>query len=268
MRLHPIINKLFILAVILLVMTAPLSARADGSGMVEPIYDTAGQLYPVLDYADLLSDDEEQKLAEQIWTIEDAYSSAIVILTVNSTGNRSATEYADDFYDYNGYGFGENHDGIIFLVSMEDRSWHISTTGSAIRTFTDSDIEYISDRCLSDLSSGYYYDAFSTYVRLCGNELEKAYNDAQFTLFKFLICLLIGAVLALIPLAGFMLQLKTVKPAKGAGNYSPDGLKLKRNSDIFIRSSISKTRIPKDSGGSSTHTGSSGTSHGGGGGHF
>lgn len=52
---------------------------------------------------------------------------------------------ADDFYDYNGYGYGEEGDGIIFLISMEERKWQISTCGFGITAFTDAGQEYMAD---------------------------------------------------------------------------------------------------------------------------
>ena len=246
----------------------PITVSADGQGMVEPIYYTDGSLYPVVDYADLLNDDEEALLAQKIEDIQSRYQSAIVILTVDSTGSRTAEEYADDYYDYNGYGYGDYHDGVLLILAMEDRSWHISTTGSAIHVYTDSDIEYISDRFLSDLSDGHYFSGFNQFVSDCESELERAYNAGRFTPGKFAVCLLIGLILGGVVLFIFVAQLHTVRPASGAADYAQGGLKLSRNSDRFIRSTISKSKIPKDSGGSSTHTGSSGTSHGGGGGHF
>ena len=55
-------------------------------------------------------------------------------------------EYADDFYDYNGYGMGEKHNGIIMLISMENRDVWFGTTGSAIKTFSlDKSYEQIWD---------------------------------------------------------------------------------------------------------------------------
>ena len=256
----------FVFSLLLLLM--PVRALADGSGMVDPIYYTDGTLYPVVDYADLLTDEEEAELAAQIKAVEDNYHESIVILTLDSLGDRSPMEYADDFYDYNGYGYGENKDGMLFLLSMENRDWHLSTTGSAINAISDSDREDIFDSCSYDFSYGNYYDAFSELIRLCSNEFQDYINAGIFTTGKFIICLLIGMGLALIPLFIFIAQLLTVHPATGASDYTQGGLKITSKSDRFVRSSISKTKITKNEGGSSTHTGSSGTSHGGGGGHF
>jgi uncharacterized protein len=246
----------------------PAVAKADASGLVEPIYATDGSLYPVVDYADLLTDEEEQALADRIYPLQEQYNSAIVLLTVPSTGDRSPMEYADDFYDYNGYGMGDSHNGIIFLLSMEDRSWRFETTGTAIDVYTDSDQDYIFDEIKSYLSENRYYDAYYKFISLCEDELQSDYESGIFTPGKFFICLAIALVFALIVLFGFIGQLKNVTPAKGASNYSDGGLHLTSQYDRFTHKTLSKTKIQKDNGGSSTHTGSSGTSHGGSGGHF
>lgn len=45
----------------------------------------------------------------------------MIIVTVDSLNGKTVEEYADDYYDDNGYGYGENNSGILFLVAMDDR---------------------------------------------------------------------------------------------------------------------------------------------------
>ncbi len=256
------------LFVICLLAFSKLSVLADGEGMVEPVYANDGSLYPVVDTADLLTDEQEEDLASRIYEIREKYSSDIVILTIDSLGRRSPMEYADDFYDYNNYGIGDDHDGIILLLSMENRDYWFGTTGSAISIYSDDDQSDIIDACRSYLSSNDYYNAFRVFISECEQELDDDYQSHIFTPGKFVVCLIIGLVLAFIVLLIFLAQLQTVEPASGASNYSVGKINLRRKEDRFLRSTISKTKIEKESSGSSTHTGSSGTSHGGSGGHF
>ena len=257
-----------IFAVFILTISAfALTAHAGSEGLAEPIIKD-GVLYPVIDYAGLLSDEEEENLAQRIYEIQENYQSAIVILTIDSTGDRSAMTYAEDFYDYNGYGYGENQDGVIFLISMEDRSFYMDASGTAQRVYSDSDREKITNKCLEYLSSGEYYTAFLTFISDCGDELEANYIAGIFTPGKFFACLMIGLILAIIPLLIFVMQLRTVHRQSGAASYSQGGIRLSNHTDNFVRSTISKTRIPKDDNHSSSHTGSSGRSHSGTGGHF
>ena len=82
----------------------------------------------LVDKAELLSDSEKTELLYTLDEISERQQVDVVVLTVPSLEGASPMEYADDFYDNNGYGFGDNHDGILFLISMEERDWYISTT--------------------------------------------------------------------------------------------------------------------------------------------
>ncbi len=261
-------SVLMICMMLIMPLLLPFTAKADGEGMVDPVYCTDGSLFPVVDAADLLTDDEENALAYHIYNAEAAYNSAIVLVTVDSLGSRNVEQYGDDFYDYNGYGYGDSHDGILFLIDITSRQWHITTTGSAIKVYTDSAQEDIIGYCKSSLSAGNYYDAFDRFITACENRQQKVIERRTFNFPKFLLCLVAGLVLALIPLIGFIGQLKTVHREAGASNYSQQGLSLTHKSDRFIRKSVSRTARPKESSGSSTHSGSSGTSHGGSSGSF
>ena len=88
----------------------------------------------VVDGADLLSGAEESDLTEKIDSIVQNYDMDVVILTVNTLGSKSASAYADDYYDYIGYGIGSDHSGLLLLIAMEERTWAVSTCGDAIRT--------------------------------------------------------------------------------------------------------------------------------------
>lgn len=238
----------------------------------------------VVDMAELLSDSEKTALLSKLDEISERQKLDIVVLTVNTLDGKTPRDYADDFYDYNGYGFGENKDGILLLVSMEDRDWWISTTGYGITALTDAGIEYISEKFLSDLSDGDYAQAFTTYAELCdqfitqaktgepydtGNMPEEPFNVA----WNILVAFVIGLVVAVIVTGIMKKQLKTVQLKSEANNYvKANSMIVTENRDLFLYNQVSRRARPKEtdnsSGGSSTHTSSSGSSHGGGGGKF
>ena len=238
----------------------------------------------VVDMAELLSDSEKTALLSKLDEISERQKLDIVVLTVNTLDGKTPRDYADDFYDYNGYGFGENKDGILLLVSMEDRDWWISTTGYGITVLKDAGIEYISEKFLSDLSDGDYAQAFTTYAELCdqfitqaktgepydtGNMLKEPFNVA----WNILVAFVIGLVVAVIVTNIMKKQLKTVQLKSEANNYvKANSMIVTENRDLFLYNQVSRRARPKEtdnsSGGSSTHTSSSGSSHGGGGGKF
>ena len=234
----------------------------------------------LVDGADLLDDSEEEELLNELDEISERQQCDVVVVTADSLDGKTPEAYADDFYDYNGYGVGVDKDGMLLLVSMEERKWQISTCGFGIEALTDAGIGYISEKFLPDLSDGDYAEAFSTYASLCDEFITRAKTgDAYDTgnMPKERVSpvwipgsLLIGLVLALIITGVMRAQLKTVHRQPAASSYMvPGSRNLRVSRDIFLYRTVTKTERPKDNdGGSSTHTSSSGQTHGGGGGSF
>ena len=85
----------------------------------------------VVDTADLFTDEEEAAIAQAISDQSARGNADIVIVTDDNAYGMSHSEYADDFYDYNGYGFGPDRDGILLFICMEpgNRGWWTSVTG-------------------------------------------------------------------------------------------------------------------------------------------
>ena len=102
----------------------------------------------VNDYANVLSDSEELKLNERLQKIKDKYGFDAVIVTTDSYNGMSASDYADDFYDYNGY----SKDGLIFVLNLEEREWYVATKGKAITYFTDYGIDVIFEGTIGSFS--------------------------------------------------------------------------------------------------------------------
>lgn len=235
----------------------------------------------LVDGADLLTDTEEAELLQELNEISVRQQFDIVVVTTESLDGKSAMEYADDFYDYNGYGFGDNYDGTLLLVDMDSRQWWISTTGYGITALTDAGIDYISDEFLPYLSDGEYYEAFSIYAELCDEFVTqaregKAYDVSNMPKGAFPIVsrlgmsIIIGLVVGLIGVNVLNRQMKSVRSQKAAGNYvTQGGLNLYTSRDRFLYVHRDRERLPEQNhGGSSVHRGSSGRSHGGGGGRF
>ena len=234
------------------------------------------QLPRLADDADLLTDSEEKELNQQLDTVSEEQECDVIVVTVDSLNGKTVEEYADDYYDDNGYGYGENSSGILFLVAMDDREWNISTSGDAITAFTDAGLAYMEDQFVSDLSDGAYLDAFSKYASLCDDFLTQAKNGEPYDtghLPKKKVSpwwipgdLLIGAIIAFVMALIKKTKLKSVKSQVTAGEYEKAGsLDLTVRTDHFVNRVVTTRKIERkqESGGSSVHTGSSGKSHGG-----
>ncbi len=238
----------------------------------------------LVDDADLLTDSQEEKLLKKIDDISEKHELDIIIVTKQTIGSKTSTQYADDYYDYNGCGYGPNDDGILFLISMENRDWAISTYGKGIKYFTDAGQNYMQDFFLPKLKSGDYNGAFHEFVTKCDEFCVQAENGKPYDIGNLprpafsLVFLVTAAVIALIIAFCYCTyhkkQLLSVAFKKGAADYfRPGSFNLSQKDDIFLYKNVSKVYRPPSSsgggrGGSSTHHSSSGRSHGGSHGHF
>lgn len=253
-----------------------LSDRAAGSIPEERL------LPRLVDQAELLSEDAEAKLLSSLDEISERQECDVVVVTVNSLEGKTAEQYADDTYDYNGYGFGEERDGILFLISMEERDWALSTCGVCIAAFTDAGQEYMVSQWKSALSDGKYEEAFSKYAQLCDEFMTQAktgepYGEGNLpksSVSPFWIFgdLGIGCLIAWCMGNRKKSRLKTVRKKAEAQDYVVGGtLRLNGSWDRMIDKRVSARTVSTSSnsgGGSSAHTSSSGTTHGGSSGKF
>ena len=244
------------------------------------------------DGADLLSDEEEAALLERLNTVSETLQFDVVIVTAKGIGYRSPMEFADDYFDYNGFGYGETFDGCLLLISMAERDWHVSTCGFG-ETALDSDyfIHFIdTDHFMTALKDGDYNESFNRFVDLVNDFVVEAkenkpyspkhrYNDWKNKAIGSVISLVIGLIIAAIVTVSKRNSYRyAVHKESGAGNYLIDGsMHLLRQDDQFLYSNVNRTRRVQESSSSSSgggtyssgsHTSSSGRSHGGGGGKF
>ncbi len=225
----------------------------------------------VVDQADVLTQEEEQKLAEYIANIREKYKFDLLILTMDSIGDRQGDYYAAEYFDNNGYGEGPNHDGVCFFYVREgDRNENtvfFVKTGSGERIFTPDVDDEIAEQIRPYMRQKNYGGAFATYVLQVESYLvaHQAFNRANRMLPIFLIIgLLIGVMVAL----AFKSQMKTVRRKSGAMSYVRDGsFHLSRQQDIYLYTTTVRRRIETSSGGGGgggshgSFTGSSGTHH-------
>lgn len=229
----------------------------------------------VIDFADNLTDAQEQALEEQIRLAEDRIHSDIAIITLNQTlegyYNDSPEYWVRDFADEFAYdakmGYDKpNGDYVIFVDNLfrEPRtgkvySW-ISTNGYTHDDITNDECVDIMDDALyglaDDSSSEEFYNAYSRVVTLIE---RKAGNPllAFFTPTYILLAALVIAVLYVLinwrSKVGDRTTVSTTYVANGRPNVT-------HKADTFLRKSVTKRKIEKSSGG-----GGGGGGHGGGG---
>ncbi len=244
----------------------------------------------VVDNADLLTANEESMLEDKIATVRDEYQFEIVVVTIETLGGKTTQQYADDFYDNNGYGVDSRHSGALLLIDMGSSSWYVSTTGYGMDAIDQNGFYYIEGEILPYLSEGEYYDSFSRFTEVCdellyfesiGEDIPEHYykdtmavheDSGELSVPKMLlIALVVGFIIAFIAVSVMKGKLKTVAYKYTASDYvKPGSLNVTHSSELFLYRHVSRTprQQQKSSSGGGSHVSSSGRSHGGGGGRF
>jgi uncharacterized protein len=241
----------------------------------------------LVDDADILSDYEESLILKKLDRISEEYQIDVAIFTCYSLGNRSAQAYADDYYDYNGFGFGESRDGFVLMISMEQHESWFSGNGKGKEIFTDYGQDFMWDQILPELKEGEYAEAFNEFADISEDFIKEWKKGTPYDVNHmakgklhpgWIIGALIGgAVIGLIVSESIKAQLTSVSMQHGADDYiRKNSFKLTVQRDNFLYKNVTKTRIESSSGssgrsgggGTSTHHSSSGSSHSGSGRRF
>lgn len=251
------VNKKMSILCLLIILLSSFNAMADG--------------YLIFDGADLFNTEERGELNQRLQYISDLYDMDILIVTTEDAQGKNSRNYADDYFDYGGYGRNESYDGMLFLIDLDNREIYISTSGRAIEYLNDRDIENILDKVFErGILEGDFHMASSTFIDQTNSILNKKLGENTLTYLEAFVSLTIGIVGAL----AFFIIVENkykFKNARKVFDYQKNSIvNLKDTNDIFINKIISHRRIPKNNntgGGSntSTHRSSSGRTHGGGG---
>lgn len=256
----------------------------------------------VVDDAELFSPNEIVQMEKIIRKIRDKYQMDAVVLTTRATPYTSRdavlVDYADRYYEDNGYGLGQDRAGIIYMIDMNNRFAWLSTAGVMIDYLNDSRLDRITEKATRYLSSGDYggaacrvLEAVEEYLRqgiaegsfrydaVTGERLTGLYN--RLTTSEALLALVVGLIVTV----AIVLSVRgSYALAHGTYRYdlaSQASCKLTQDDEQFLRQTVSRVRTPPPSsggghsggsgghsGGSAVHHSSGGMSHGGGGGRF
>ena len=254
--------------------------------METPCVDDVDKVY---DFADLLSDLEEEKLFEEVTEFINNSNYDLVLVTTAENPKSDAASYADDFYDYNYFGKNETRDGVLVLIDMATRELYISTTGYGIKMFDDIRIDDILDSGYDYITNEDYFNTFSFMIQKISYYYNLGFPESNnnliidesghasyinympYPLIGF-ISIIVSTIVSIIFYNTSRLKLKvenTISYMKNKKiNLVRDNLVNSVVTHTLRNTSTGSSGGSSGSGGSSFHTSSSGSSHGGGGRHF
>ena len=262
----------------------------------------------VFDQAGLFSETEIIQLEEKIAQCRKSTKMDVVIVSAYADGERSAEEYADDYYDYGGFGVGKKASGVLLLYYMDGPGQpggecYISTAGTMINMLTDERIESILDDVYGDLGNRDFAGAAEHFLEDVKAYVKEGVESGQYTydrdtgeivryhsirLYEVAIAMVIAGILA----GSVCLDIKKRYAMKQSSRELSNSLQAYRAEcafhfsvagDKMVNKYVRSVPIPRNtsSGGggrghsgsssagrSTIHTSSSGSSHGGGGRRF
>lgn len=241
----------------------------------------------IFDDAALLTLDEAKELGSEIGELRTKTGQDVVVVTTDDAKGKSAMEYADDFYDQNGFGTGTEKNGVLLLLDMDNREIWISKSGEMIDILTDARTETMLDNVYEEMSDGDYASAVEAFLEDTEYYIEqgvpvgqyrevvnniKSLSRPQRGLIGLLAGFALGAAVSGISCLVIVLRYKGGR-GKGEYAYQQEGkMLLSKKNDVFLNKHVTHRTIPKNppsqggsSGRSSVHTSSSGNLHGGGG---
>lgn len=262
----------------------------------------------VFDQAGLFSETEIIQLEEKIVQCRKSTKMDVVIVSAYADGERSAEEYADDYYDYGGFGVGKKASGVLLLYYMDGPGQpggecYISTAGTMINMLTDERIESILDDVYGDLGNRDFAGATEHFLEDVKAYVKEGVESGQYTydrdtgeivryhsirLYEVAIAMVIAGILA----GSVCLDIKKRYAMKQSSREVSNSLQAYRADcafhfsvagDKMVNKYVRSVPVPRNtssgSGGrghsgsssagrSTIHTSSSGSSHGGGGRRF
>ena len=262
----------------------------------------------VFDQAGLFSETEIIQLEEKIAQCRKSTKMDVVIVSAYADGERSAEEYADDYYDYGGFGAGKKASGVLLLYYMDGPGQpggecYISTAGTMINMLTDERIESILDDVYGDLGNRDFAGAAEHFLEDVKAYVKEGVESGQYTydrdtgeivryhsirLYEVAIAMVIAGISA----GSVCLDIKKRYAMKQSSREVSNSLQAYRADcafhfsvagDKMVNKYVRSVPIPRNtssgSGGrghsgsssagrSTIHTSSSGSSHGGGGRRF
>lgn len=249
------LTALFLMLLLIVSLAVPASAAETGY-----IFDEAG----------LLTASEKLALAIEAESIAEDYGCGVYIVTVDDY--RSYGYFSDvydvtsDIYHDMELGVGKERNGLILLLSMDDRDYATFVYGKvADYAFSDHALIQLENHFLDDFGRNDWYEGFSDYLSVSRDYLNRAAKGnpvRESPVPMMLIFLFMSCLIALIITGIFWQQMRNVKKQYTAEPYtSVGGLKLTDKRDVFTHQSVRRRRIERSS---SSSSGSRSRSGGGG----
>ena len=226
------------------------------------------QLYYITDDAGILTEAENTQFEQYAQSVSQTYGVGVYVITINNYEDYydSAYETAWQFYHNYTLGEGEDRDGIILLLSMDNRQFATFVYGpNAEYAFDEHGVLELNDCFLDDFHSDDWAGGVNHFLSGCEEFLAKAAAGAPVrrnptgtivlialgcVLFSLIVCLILKS------------KMKSVRTGTHANAYIAGALNVTASRDQFTHTTETRTKIEKESSSGSSHSESGGGGHG------
>lgn len=222
----------------------------------------------------VLSSDEISQLNSLAQQVSDTHHVGVYVRVFpNYESYYNIESFSEAVYAREGMGYGDTEDGIMLILTMEDRSFDIlARAGIAEEVFSSYVREQMADRIVYDyLKYDQYFEGFKNYIAIADEDLsyyeagtpvspefdpyreelerkEKEAHENAVRTTKAAATAGVPFITSLLTVLGFKSRNKTAGIKHEADDYIPkNGIRLYTSSDIFLYKSESRTKIHHDS---------------------
>lgn len=209
----------------------------------------AAEKQRIYDFAELLTEEEVLELEALSAEYSAEREVDITILTIDDSEGLDIVEYVEDFYDYNGLGYERSHGNTVMLaVDLSHRDVYIAGFYKGEDYIYNERANMIREEITTDLSDGYFYDAFYRYIELTYEYLgSEPVNLFETLSFQIITSLVIATIVV-----GILLYRSSGRVTTSARTYlDENNSAVTKQRDRYIRTSVTKMKKPSDKGGSS-----------------
>lgn len=257
-----------------------------GAKAPERFHDSAAPR--VVDDSGILTEEQLQDLRDYAKKISDKYGLDVVVNIAPRSGNLTREEYAKLFYEYNGYGLGDDYDGILLTVFkrqgyQSDNCLYAS--GKGLEKLTEVNRERLRGFVQDGMDGGNYHFTLKRFLQQTDHmeRTGRVPRSLIYWIFMTVLSAVSGSIFGGISLLRASMRMAVPKMQENADAYLvPGSLVVKNLGEVFLGSSTTSKYIPpvsRSSGGGSSsssgrssyrssYSGSSGRSHSGSGRRF
>lgn len=188
-----------------------------------------------------------------------------ILFTDAGNSENRLMELTDRLYDRN---CDPSSDAIILAVDISSRKYYIRTIGHMNDTLSGRALDRIEDQTTAQLAGSNWNSAALTFIGAVGTLTSEDFRKSGGNLATAEVIVILIALAVGFAVAGILAyRMNNARRGKNAANYVKDNsFSLNKSSDIYLYSTVTKTKIETSSGSGGGSSG--GSSRGGRGGSF